>query len=956
MMRTVPVMALVLVTGLMLCLPVHMDATTVAPSERLGNAESTSNTVVEIMSALPPGEWTEMHPASAPSPRFTNWMAYDSVSDKVILFGGRFEYFGCYNDTWAYDFDADTWTNMNPPVAPSSRFAHAMAYDSQSNRVILFGGSNELQQFSDTWAFNYERNEWTNMNPIVAPSPRADFGMVYDSQSDRVILFGGYAGYDLDETWSYDFETNSWTNMNPASRPPARFTPAIAYNIQSDRVLIFGGIGGGLRDDMWAYDFESNTWTEMHPAVKPPPSYGARFSYDSHADRVVMFGGDDPNPPYYRNDTWTYDFDADIWTKIDVYPRPFGRSYQGMAYDSRSARSIIFGGAEGNPTVLFNDTWAFSLNSPPVAIFTISPSTGTILTTFSFNASLSYDNQDPSSSLEVRWDWDDDGTWDTVRSTTKTATYQYSVPGIYTVRMEVNDTDGMMNQTTRPVIVVNTAPTASFTVAPSSGNITQTFSFDASSSSDLEDAVDLLEVRWDWENDGTWDTAWSTTKTGGHQYSSIGSYTIEMEIRDTVGLMNDTTMSVSVVNTAPAALFTVTPSSGNITQVFQVDASASSDVEDASDSLEVRWDWNDDGTWDTGWYSTKTMTHQYSAPGIYSIRVEIRDTDGLTNQTTRAVTVVNTAPIASFSVTPDSGSILQSFAVDASTSSDLEDSISVLDVRWDWENDGTWDTGWTTTKTAVHQYASNGVKSVRLAVRDTGDLESTTLRTLTVVEAPPVTTVTLAGTIGTHNWYVTSVTLNLSAMDDVSGVNETKYRLNGGSWHGYMGNVVLSNDGTTLIEYYSTDFGGYEETVKSVTVKIDKTNPTLTINQTSGFEATVDHVIISWIGSDTTSGIDRFEVSIDGGAFTSVGMAMSHNFQGLADGTHNVTVKAIDAAGNKITQTIEFTVDTSEAGGGTSGDLMLYGGIVAIIVVVIAIAIALVMRKKKVEPPAPPAN
>jgi parallel beta-helix repeat protein len=359
MMRTVPVIALVLVTGLMLCLPVHLDATTVAPSERLGNAESTSNTVVKIMSASPPGEWTEMHPASAPSPRTVNWMAYDSVSDKVILFGGRISYYGCYNETWAYDFDTDTWTNMTQPVAPSSRFAHAMAYDSQSNRVILFGGSNQLEQFSDTWAFNYEQNEWTNMNPIVAPSPRADFGMVYDSQSDRVILFGGYAGYDIDETWSYDFETNSWTNMNPTPRPPARFTMAIAYDIQSDRVLIFGGAGGGLRDDMWAYDFEGNTWTEMHPAVRPPPSYGTRFSYDSHADRTVMFGGDNPDPPYYYNDTWTYDFDANVWTKIDVYPRPFGRGYQGMAYDSRSARSIIFGGAEGNPTVLFNDTWAF---------------------------------------------------------------------------------------------------------------------------------------------------------------------------------------------------------------------------------------------------------------------------------------------------------------------------------------------------------------------------------------------------------------------------------------------------------------------------------------------------------------------------------------------------------------------------------------------------------------------
>jgi len=215
------------------------------------------------------------------------------------------------------------------------------------------------------------------------------------------------------------------------------------------------------------------------------------------------------------------------------------------------------------------------------------------------------------------------------------------------------------------------------------------------------------------------------------------------------------------------------------------------------------------------------------------------------------------------------------------------------------------------------------------------------------VTAPPVTTVTLGGTILANNWYVTSVTLNLSAIGDVSGVNETKYRLNGGAWHNYTGNVSLSNDGTMLVEYYSTDYGGFVETVKSVTVKIDKTDPTLTINQTSGFEATVDHAIISWIGSDATSGIDRFEVSIDGYAFTSVDMAMSHNFSGLADGTHNVTVKAIDAAGNEVNQTIQFTIDTSISGGGISGDLMLYGGIAAIIVVVVVIAIAIMMRKRK---------
>ena len=58
----------------------------------------------------------------------------------------------------------------------------------------------------------------------------------------------------------------------------------------------------------------------------------------------------------------------------------------------------------------------------------------------------------------------------------------------------------------------NTAPTASFTIAPISGTTTTTFTFDANSSSDNEDAMSVLQVRWDWENDGVWDTGYSTAK------------------------------------------------------------------------------------------------------------------------------------------------------------------------------------------------------------------------------------------------------------------------------------------------------------------------------------------------------------------------------------------------------------------------------------------------------------
>ena len=97
--------------------------------------------------------------------------------------------------------------------------------------------------------------------------------------------------------------------------------------------------------------------------------------------------------------------------------------------------------------------------------------------------------------------------------------------------------------------------------------------------------------------------------------------------------------------------------------------------------------------------------------------------------------MINTAPIASFTVNPISGTTSTTFIVDASGSSDNEDPISALQARWDWDNDGLYDTGWLTTKTASHQYASANIYTIRLEVQDTGGLTDTDMQEVTVI--PP---------------------------------------------------------------------------------------------------------------------------------------------------------------------------------------------------------------------------
>ena len=94
-------------------------------------------------------------------------------------------------------------------------------------------------------------------------------------------------------------------------------------------------------------------------------------------------------------------------------------------------------------------------------------------------------------------------------------------------------------------------------------------------------------------------------------------------------------------NTPPTALFTVSPSSGTTSTNFAFDASGSTDNEDPTSNLQVRWDFDGNDSWDTGWDTDKTENHQYGSEATYTAKLEVKDTEGLTDQYTKSITVNN---------------------------------------------------------------------------------------------------------------------------------------------------------------------------------------------------------------------------------------------------------------------------------------------------------------------------
>jgi hypothetical protein len=77
-------------------------------------------------------------------------MAY--TQKHTVLFGSESPASGGAGQTWELARDTWMWTQRQD-MGPLARAPHALAYDSQRDRVVLFGGwsSQASQRFGDTW-------------------------------------------------------------------------------------------------------------------------------------------------------------------------------------------------------------------------------------------------------------------------------------------------------------------------------------------------------------------------------------------------------------------------------------------------------------------------------------------------------------------------------------------------------------------------------------------------------------------------------------------------------------------------------------------------------------------------------------------------------------------------------------------------------------------------------------
>ncbi len=152
----------------------------------------------------------------------------------------------------------------------------------------------------------------------------------------------------------------------------------------------------------------------------------------------------------------------------------------------------------------------------------------------------------------------------------------------------------------------------------------------------------------------------------------------------------------------------------------------------------------------------------------------------------------------------------------------------------------------------------------------------------------PTTTHTLAPPAPASGWHAGDATVTLSTEPGAT----TQYKLGTGAFQSYTGPVMVSDEGTTVVTYRSTDAEGNVEADKTVTVKIDKTAPASTATPDGG--TFTGPTAVTLAGTDSGSGVAKVEYRLDGGAWTEYTSPVTIS----GTGQHTLERRATDVAGN----------------------------------------------------------
>lgn len=311
-----------------------------------------------------------------------------------------------------------------------------------------------------------------------------------------------------------------------------------------------------------------------------------------------------------------------------------------------------------------------------------------------------------SGTIQYFWDLGDGNT-----ATTTDVIHNYAIEGTYIVKLLVTSDYGCTDSSSFTVTVYPSA-TAAFTVdKPIQCSASNLFVFTNMSS------VSSGSILYSWDmGDGTI----LTTKDVVYSYTLSGTYTVQLISTAAFGCADTVSFDVSTYP-QPVPGFTVNAAQqcfGNNQFIFTNTSTIS------AGTLLYNWDLGD-GTTTT----TTDVTHSYSQPGDYTVKMRVTSTNGCTDSSSFDVKI-HPYPFAGFILHEAEKCINLPLLIINNTANNT---TSTLNYLWDFGNGQT-----STLRNPVYSYPAPGNYNLSLSVSTAQcPLTLTTKQVPVIIDAPP---------------------------------------------------------------------------------------------------------------------------------------------------------------------------------------------------------------------------
>jgi hypothetical protein len=254
---------------------------------------------------LDSGGWHVRHPVTSPDVADGGWMTEDPVTGTIVLVGSA-SLTGAPVETWTWD--GATWTKRGVLPITTQSVVGMAAIPALAQLLLVTAPTTAQNTTDDTWT--WEESSWRLDAPVTALPVEGSTPVVVSDPAHRrvVAVFTGTADSRA-ETWTWSGSTWSQLAANEVA-PFDPITATMATDPQTGDVLMYVGGGDSRVASTWA--LRGATWSEVDgvsPAVDTD-YHGSWLLTDTRIGRVVMIGN--AGRPNTLNVLWV--FTGTKWT------------------------------------------------------------------------------------------------------------------------------------------------------------------------------------------------------------------------------------------------------------------------------------------------------------------------------------------------------------------------------------------------------------------------------------------------------------------------------------------------------------------------------------------------------------------------------------------------------------------------------------------------------------------